>query len=384
MGSGEFIEETVKELKIRCYSPSSIKTYRSQLVAFLRWVGGYPNRVTRQNVRDYLMFLADAGFSTAKLSGALSAIRTAFDDFFCRRITAGLVTPKIGKQLPTTLSPNEVRSMIEACRRLRDKMLVSLLYATGMRVSEVAKLRWSDFDYERNVVLIRQGKGSKDRQVKMPQSFIGLLNQLSDQVDPQDYVFQSETLKSRHLAVRTIQRVVKRVAELADIPKHVTPHVLRHAYATHLFEAGTDIRLIQKLLGHANLETTCIYVKVANLVQKSVASPLDRIFTKESSRRSDAAKYRFEVHSKPEHSQSLIRVTLSIQGSTGIVYFTGIVAMQPEEGLWALHIPTLEHWAEPLNQIGHRRQWFEENAFYNELRFRVVTTCSGLTRDVKG
>ena len=141
LGSGEFIEETVKELKIRCYSPSSIKTYRSQLVAFLRWVGGYPNRVTRQNVRDYLMFLADAGFSTAKLSGALSAIRTAFDDFFCRRITAGLVTPKIGKQLPTTLSPNEVRSMIEACRRLRDKMLVSLLYATGMRVSEVAKLR---------------------------------------------------------------------------------------------------------------------------------------------------------------------------------------------------------------------------------------------------
>ena len=203
LSSAEFVEETVKELKIRCYSKSSIKTYRSHLVAFLRWAGEHPNRVSRQNVRNDLLFLADTGFSASKLSGALSAIRTAFDDFFCRQVTAGLVTPKNGKKLPITLSGEEVRRMIDACCRLRDKMLVSLLYATGVRVSEVAKMRWSDFDFERNIVLVSQGKGAKDRQVTMPESFRGLLSILANQIDPQDYIFPSEDSRKGPATIAT-------------------------------------------------------------------------------------------------------------------------------------------------------------------------------------
>lgn len=372
----QFLNEVVKELKIRGYSPRSIKTYHSQLIAFFRWSAVLPNRVSRELVRNYLVFLAESGASRAKLSGALSAIRTAFDDFFCRAVTIGLATPKTRKRLPVTLDQSEVRRMIDACVSLRDKMLISLVYATGMRVSEVAKLKWADFDFARNVVLVRQGKGAKDRQLAMPESFRGLLETLSKHSSPEDFVFRSEDSRDgRHLSARTIQRVVKRVAEIAGIRKNVTPHVLRHAYATHLFESGTDIRLIQKLLGHANLDTTCIYIKVARQAEESVASPLDQLETNEHG---STKRYQFEVHTKPEPEKGQTRVTLSIEGPTGIVYFTGIIAMRPEKDVWALHIPMQEHWAEPMKQLGRRSQWFEEAAFYRAIRYRVIHTCTAL------
>jgi len=310
----------------------------------------------------------------------LAALRTSFDDFFCQTLTSGLVTPRGRKKLPVTISPGEVKKVIAACTKLRDKLLVSLTYATGMRVSEVARLKWQDLDFERNLFHVRQGKGNADRQVSMPITFKPLLESLAEHCQPADWVFQGDGKRSdRHLSPRTIQRVVSCAADLAGISKSVTPHVLRHAFATHLFESGTDIRLIQKLLGHVNLETTCIYIKVARNVQQSVASPLDQIAS--PAKISQATRYAFQVHTKTDPSWGHTKVTLSIQGSTGIVYFTGIVATEVRAGYWSLELPTLDSWSTPLQELGRQSlsqsQWFEDPDFYRSIRDRVVEACSG-------
>ena len=274
----DFIDRIVDEMKIRGYAANTISNYRSNVLALLRWHGGRPHQINRNHIREFLLTIADSGLSRSKLAGALSAIRTVFDDFCCRTVTLGLVTPRCVNKLPVILSQREVQQLIDACVSQRDKMLVSLLYATGMRVSEVVKLRWQDIDFERNCINVLDGKGNVDRNVQLPDSYRPLLTAMADQLPANSYLFPGEgTRPGRYLSTRTVERVVVRATRLAAINKHVTPHSLRHAFATHLFESGTDIRLIQKLLGHANLETTCIYTRVAKQIQTSAASPLDQL-----------------------------------------------------------------------------------------------------------
>ena len=287
----EFMRKTREELMIRLYERRTISTYQSHVIALLRWHGGRPNLVTRAHVREYLSMLAETGVSSSKLSGALSAIRTVFDDLCRRQITLGLVTPRRSKKLPTILSSAEVQRLIDGCRSLRDKMLVSLMYATGLRVSEVARLSWRDVDFDRHCINVVRGKGRVDRKVMLPETYRDLLKSMSDQVSAKGYVFPGEGVrKDRHLSVRTIQRCIKNAAEVAGIAKKVTPHSLRHAFATHLFESGTNIRLIQSLLGHANLETTCIYTHVAHQANSTAISPLDRLHQTNGAKGADGSK----------------------------------------------------------------------------------------------
>ena len=224
----EFLQRICGELLMRCYEKGTISTYQSQIVALMRWHGGQPHQVSRENVREYLVMLADTGASASKLSGALSAIRTVFDDLCCRQITIGFVTPRRSKKLPSILSPEEVQRLIDSCRSQRDKMLVSLMYATGLRVSEVAKLTWQDVDFDRNCINVVRGKGRVDRRVMLPESYRGLLQSLSTSAGTRGFVFPGEGGRdNRHLSVRTIQRCVENAVGLAGIAKRVTPHSLR-------------------------------------------------------------------------------------------------------------------------------------------------------------
>jgi site-specific recombinase XerD len=144
-----FLQVTVRELKIRCYQPKTIKAYRNRIRNLLRWFGGPPHLITREDVRCYLEVLVDGGAGSSWLSTTLSAIRTLFDKFCGQSITLGLVTPRRGKKLPVVLSRQEVIRLLEAAVSLRDKLLLGLMYATGVRVSEVVRLRWRDFDFDR-------------------------------------------------------------------------------------------------------------------------------------------------------------------------------------------------------------------------------------------
>ena len=174
--------------------------------------------------------------------------------------------------------------LLEAATSLRDKLLLGLMYATGLRISEVVRLRWRDIDFDRNSIFVRQGKGRSDRMVVLPESYRTLFRELSAKHDKEDHLFPGQR-KGRYMSPRTVQRIMQRTLEIAGINKRATPHSLRHSFATHSFEDGHDIRRIQKLLGHARLETTTIYVKVAQPSDPSAfTSPIDRLPSTDNTR----------------------------------------------------------------------------------------------------
>ena len=174
-----FLRSIEREMKIRYYSRKTIKAYRNALAGLFRWFSGPPHRISREHVRCYLELLVDGGASSSWVGINLSAIRTAFDKMCGRSVTLGLETPRRPKRLPVVLSTKEVMLLLAAAISLRDKLLIGLMYATGARVSEVARLRWRDVDFDRRCITIWQGKGRVDRQVMLAATFEPLLRQLS-------------------------------------------------------------------------------------------------------------------------------------------------------------------------------------------------------------
>ena len=198
--AADFVRVIVREMKIRFYSQKTIKTYRNDLARLLRWFGNPPHLLTREDVRCYLEFLVDAGASASQVGNHLSAIRAAFDKMCGYAVTLGLQSPRRGKRLPVVLSAEEVTRLLQAAPSLRDKLLLGLMYATGMRVSEVCRLKWRDLDFDRRVVNIWEGKGRTDRQVMLPVSFEPLLRELSKTFQPGDYLFPGERHRPASLA----------------------------------------------------------------------------------------------------------------------------------------------------------------------------------------
>ena len=284
----EFLLAVKREMKIRCYRKGSIKQYMSRLNCFLDWFGYRPSRVTSETVREFLELLVDSGVASSTLAGYLTAIRTAFDKFCGRSVTLGLQTPRKNKRLPYVPNRDEVVRLIQAAPTKRARLLIELMYASGFRVSEIASLKWKQLDFREARIRIDSGKGGVDRLVLMPQACRSDLQDLyqgcifkggppSPESDfGERYVFNSED-SGGHLSVRTIERMVSDVRQEANILKPLTPHSLRHAFATHLVENGTDVRFVQKLLGHARLETTAIYTRTARPREVAILSPLDAL-----------------------------------------------------------------------------------------------------------
>ena len=374
-----FINDIVREMKIRNYTSGTVDMYRSAAASFMKWSGWPPNRLTREHVREYLEYLVDSGQSAATVSWHLSAIRTTFDKLCFQDITLGLTIPRKGKRLPVVLSKPEVQRLLQAAVSLRDKLLLGLMYACGLRVSEVVSLRWRDIDMDRNVICVWQGKGRADRMVMLPNSYRGLFSRLIGRNSGDSYLFPSESVgrarsnSSRYLSVRTVQRIMKRTVELAGIDKPATPHSLRHSFATHSFEDGCDIRRIQKILGHVNLETTTIYLKTAKPADPSaMPSPLDRLGAGDVGVTTNghldsqlnhqcmdqccpefvSLRKRMGVHAKQIHGESFTRVTVSIERMGRRYFLTGIRATQSRPGFWTLQIPPLEDWGDVLSRLG--------------------------------
>lgn len=383
-----FIRTVRRELKIRGYSQKSQTSYCSVLNSFLKWYCHALCEVTTEDVRDYLELLVDGGASTSHLSVSLSAMRTAFDKFCGLDCTRGIVTPRRRHKLPIVLSETEVRRLLEAATSLRDKLMLGIMYAAGLRVSEVVRLRWEDLDFERNTIHIHQGKGHKDRLVMLPTSFQPVLAKFSELNAHRGYLFPSGgSRKGRHLSPRTAQRAMEHAVKLAGITKPATCHSLRHSFATHLLEHGTDIRFIQKLLGHARLETTTIYAKVAINKAGQIESPLDRIAhasaatsnkATDESRQSSPAKtmqpsvgtLRLSVASpsKDERGGQAAACSVEIVRSTESVTLPGISIRESRPGWIALDLPPLEDWQTTLAQLpAAQRQRIQEPAFYDLL-----------------
>jgi site-specific recombinase XerD len=218
----EFVAKIIREMRIRFYQPKTVKSYRNAIISLLRWFGAPPHRLTREDVREYLLYLVEAGLSSSTVSNHVAAIRTVFDKFCLRQVTLGLAVPRRAKRLPVILSPDEIIALLQAAPSLRDKLVIGLMYATGRRVSEVVRLRWRDLDFDRRLVTVWQGKGRTDRHVMLPVCYEPLLRELSKGFQGDDFVFPGERC-GRHLSPRTAQRIMERAVRIAGIQKRVTP-----------------------------------------------------------------------------------------------------------------------------------------------------------------
>jgi len=376
---GQFVRRVVDEMRLRFYKRKTIKAYRHAVVSFLRWFGAAPHLATHEDLRRYLLYMVDAGQASGTVSNHLSAIRTIFDKFCGRQITLGLVTPRRPNRLPVILSPEEVKALLQAATSLRDKLILGLIYATGMRVSEVVRVRWRDVDFDRRLINVWQGKGRTDRQVTLPTCYEPLLKELSQGFAGEDFLFPSESSRrgscKRHLSPRTAERIMERAVRIAGIKKKATPHSLRHSFATHSYEDGCDIRRIQKALGHVRLETTTIYVKVARPGEKGTPSPLDKLYhVAPQSSAKPVGRLKIHFQQQPSESKGCRRakVTLAIHSRSRPIYFTGILASEVRPGYVTLQIPPLESWEEPMRWLNRdQRERFEEPELYETLQREI-------------
>ena len=267
------IEKLATELKIRGFSNKTIKAYLDNNKRFLEFCGKEAGAADESDVKAFMSHLMDRGLKPASVSLAMSAIRFLQDEMLGKGLFAKIKLPKLEKKLPTVLSKEEIRGMLDATENPKHKLLIAFLYSSGLRVSEAVNMKIDDLDLNERMGIVRAGKGKKDRNIILSESLVRDLRQyLERRNDQNPYVF---AVKDRHIAVRQAQRIVNDAASRAGIKKRVFCHALRSSFATHLLEAGTDIRVIQELLGHSNLATTQRYTKVSREHLRKVKSPMD-------------------------------------------------------------------------------------------------------------
>jgi len=260
----EFILE--QEMRLRNFSQKTIKAYLYYNRELLRFASQKsPREISRQDIKDYLDFLISEGKSTSTINLAINALKFYYEDILGRKFFSfdlGIKRPKKEKKLPVVLSKQEILSMIEVLDNLKHKLVIELLYGSGLRVSELINLRINDIDFNRRIINVRGGKGNKDRITIVPVKVLEKLSNYLSEYKPLEFVFESYE-PGRKLSSRSAQKIVTEAVAKSGIKKNISAHCLRHSFATHLLEQGTNLRYIQELLGHARLETTQVYIKVA-------------------------------------------------------------------------------------------------------------------------
>lgn len=268
----KYLAKATTELKLKGCSPRTIGSYLFFLKPFLESIKNLDS-VTLDQVKNFSANLIDR-YSNKSRALAISSLRFFFKRVIDRPdIFVKLEVPKKEKKLPEVLSVQEIRNLIDSAKHHKSKLIIKLLYSSGLRVSELVNLTPKDLDFQQNSGWVRQGKGSKDRIFKIAESLSKQLQKHITQNLDSKYVFS----KSKPLSTRNIQILVKKAAKKAGINKKVTPHTLRHSFATHLLEQGENLAVIQQLLGHENLETTRIYTHISQEQIKKVKSPLDNL-----------------------------------------------------------------------------------------------------------
>jgi site-specific recombinase XerD len=268
----------VDDMRIRNFSPHTIDSYIRAVAQFARHFGRSPERLGIEEVRDYQIFLIDR----KKVSwGTFNVTVCALNFFYkttLRRDWTGsqIPFPRKEKRLPVVLSPGEIAAFFAAIENLKHWMIFTLMYATGLRISEALNLLPTDLDSKRMVVRVRQGKGKKDRYVTLFEGLLGSLRQYWKAYRPKTWLFPG-AIARQPLNRSSVERLCPVFCERAGIKKPVTPHTMRHSFATHLLEAGTDLRTIQLLLGHRSLNTTAVYLHVATRAPQ-VTSKLTDLF----------------------------------------------------------------------------------------------------------
>ncbi|MDH5721058.1 MAG: site-specific integrase [Spirochaetia bacterium] len=271
--------EFIQTLKMRSLAFKTIKNYSSVISLMQRYfldTNLSIDKLTDKMIRDYFLYLIDErDASTSYLNILRSALVLYYSEVLKKSyLIENIKNFKRDKSLPVVLSRDEILRFLSVIHNLKHRLFFSVMYAGGLRISEVLKLQVKDIDLENLTIRVRRSKGKKDRITVLSQKLTADLKNVIDRKNPNDFVFESSHRKGGPLAARSMQKVFQRAAKISGITKNATPHDLRHSFATHLLEGGTDIRYIQKLLGHANIKTTTVYTKVTNPALSGILSPL--------------------------------------------------------------------------------------------------------------
>ena len=264
-------------LQSRRYSPSTIKTYTEALKSFLVYFNDKPvSKLTNQDVINYnTHYILKKNLSTSFQNQVVNAIKLYFNTLQNIEIVIDKIhRPKREKLLPNVLSKDEIKKILEAHSNIKHKTMLSVIYSCGLRRSELINLKPADIDSKRNIIIIRQAKGKKDRIVPLSQKVLALLRTYYIGYKPVTWLFEGQRGNEPY-DERSLANVLKQAVEKANIQKPVSLHWLRHSYATHLLESGTDLRYIQELLGHSSSKTTEIYTHVSTNHLQNIKSPFD-------------------------------------------------------------------------------------------------------------
>jgi len=276
---GKLHDQMKEDLLLKAYSPHTQRAYLGCARHFARHYIRSPQEMGEQEVRDFLLhLLRDRNASPATQDMYVSALKFLYVVTLKRpEVVKDLSHPKRPKTLPVILSPEEVLRVFAAIRSVKYKAIIAAAYAAGLRVSEVCSLSVSDIDSQRMRIHIRSGKGKKDRYVMLGESLLVLLRQYYQAVRPQgEYLFPGQKPQS-HISTTAVSSVLRKVIRETSLAKKVSMHTFRHCFATHLMEAGTDIRILQVLLGHSSIRTTLRYTHITDRLVQKLVSPLDLI-----------------------------------------------------------------------------------------------------------
>jgi site-specific recombinase XerD len=275
----------IEDMRMRNLSPRTVEAYVGAVARFAKHFGRSPEQLDAEQVRQYLLHLVEhQHVSWSLYNQARCALQFLYSVTLGRdQQLARVRCARLPKRLPTVLSRDEVRRLLEvAADNLRHKALLMTLYGAGLRIAEALALRPADLDAARMLIHVRGGKGNKDRMVTLCPQLLEVLRDYwrsrPPPQDPQGLFFAQSADPQRAMDSGTAHRIVARAAKRAGITRRVSPHTLRHSYATHLLDAGTDLRTIQLLLGHTSLKTTSLYMHVSQARLRAVASPLDLLY----------------------------------------------------------------------------------------------------------
>jgi integrase/recombinase XerD len=266
----------VETMQLKGYSPNTIRTYQNEFCHFLVAIKDLDvSKINSEKLRSYLLYCINhLKNSEQTIHSRMNAMKFYYEQVLGQeKLFLEIPRPKKGLQLPKTIHSNDLKKVFEITTNLKHNTMLKLCYGMGLRVSEIINLKVEDVDSNSMRVFIERSKGKKDRYVNLPESILVQLRKYYVEFKPTKYLFEGQY--GGQYSTRSAQQVFKNSLKNANINKTLGIHSLRHSFATHLLENGTDIRFIQELLGHNDIKTTLVYTQVTNLSIKKITSPLD-------------------------------------------------------------------------------------------------------------
>lgn len=271
----KYIELFRKDLALKEYAESTIENYTSQIGIFLNHFDGIftePTKINEQSIKDWLLLATKVNSRKHRLS----ALKLFYKHTIKQPMKLKYIEyPRSEKRLPIVLSQDEIQRMLDVCENKKHKVILLLLYSAGLRSNELINLKWSHIDRSRMIINVVDGKGGKDRQIMLDEKLIPVLESYWREYKTKTYVLAGQS--SDKYSKTSVLQVVKQLAEKAKIKKKVWSHLIRHCFGTHLAEAGIDINLIQRLMGHKSPKTTSIYLHISDSLISKIKSPASNI-----------------------------------------------------------------------------------------------------------